>query len=156
MDSTTLSLLRLVHILCTAVWFGAGLTVAGDVRRTLERGKPHTDALGERVNRTLGMVVGAGGATVISGFALIFAKGGFGAVSPAIHTGLLLSLVILGIDAVGKRGTWKTIEGHLGTDAGIAEAKKLTGRLAMFSGIGHLLWLVTLGLMVFAWAMAIH
>jgi hypothetical protein len=154
MDSTTLSVLRLLHILFTAVWFGAGLTIAGDVRRTLERGKPHTDALGERVNRSLGMVMGAGVATVVTGFALVFARGGFGAVGPAIHTSILLSLGILGIDAVGKRGTWKTIEGQLGTDAGITAAKKLSGRLAMFSGIGHLLWLVTLGLMVFAWAFA--
>jgi hypothetical protein len=45
---------KLVHILATAVWFGGGLFLPGDIRRTLALGRPHADALVPRIKPSSG------------------------------------------------------------------------------------------------------
>ena len=142
-------ILKTIHILSTAIWLGAGLTVAGDVRRTIEQGRPHTDLLITRVNRQGKMAGIFGMLTVLSGLNLIFTMGGFGNVGHNIHAGLGLSLLIFAVGLGLSMPTWRRIRTILGTEAGdLGEARRLAGRLGMFTGIEHLLWLVVLVLMV--------
>ena len=42
MDPTLFSAIRLFHFLGMAVWFASALSIGGDVRKTIARGKPHT------------------------------------------------------------------------------------------------------------------
>ncbi len=148
MDPTVYALLVLLHVLGISTWFGAVMLVSGDVKRTLEKGAPHTELLPTRVNKALSAALGAGALAIASGFALIFAKGGFGAVPHRIHTGLLLAFILFGLHAVGLRGTWKRIEEQLASPKGLDAARGLAKRFAMLTGIGHLLWLLTLITMV--------
>jgi len=140
--------LRAVHLLSMAVWLGGGLTIAGDVRRTIARGKPHTDVLAARIERGLGIGAIAGTFTLFTGLGMVFAMGGFGAVSPRIHAGLALALVTFAVELLGLRPTVSRLGQALA--AGDAkDLKPMQRRIAMFTGIGHLLKLVILVLMVF-------
>lgn len=143
-------ILKTIHILSASVWFGAGLGVPGDIRRTIERGRPHTDLLPDRVRRAGKMTMGAGLLTLLTGLGLIFNLGGFANVRPNVHAGFGLTLVLLVFGFGVTLPTWKRIAAILSAEGGdLGEARRLAGRFAMFQGIEHLLWLVVLVLMVF-------
>jgi hypothetical protein len=142
-------ILIVVHLLSMAVWFAGNLTMAGDVRRTISRGKPHTEILGARIERSLGIGAVAATLTLLSGLGLVFGKGGFGAISPMIHAGLALALVVFAVELLGLRPTVSKL-GQTLANGEAKDLKPLQARIAMFTGIGHLLKLVILCLMVFA------
>lgn len=143
-------ILKTIHVMSTAIWFGAGLPIARDVRRTVELGKPHTDLLIERVTRQGKVAVIFGVLTMVSGVTLIFTMGGFGNVRKAIHAGLGLTLLSFAVGLALSMPTWRKIASLLRQEAGdMGEARRLAGRFGMFTGIEHLLWVVVLVLMVF-------
>lgn len=143
-------ILKTIHILSAAAWFGTELSLSGDVRRTIERGRPHTDLLPERVNRSGKIALIAGVLTLGTGLGLIFNMGGFANVRPNIHAGFGLTLLLFAVGVGLTLPTWRRIEAILTAEGGdLAEARRLAGRFAMFHGIEHLLWLVVLVLMVF-------
>ena len=145
-------ILKILHILGAAIWFGAGLALPGDLRRTIERGKPHTDLLGERVNRLNRVISGSGVFTILTGLGLIIDMGGFANVRPAIHAGFGITLVLFMIGIALSLPTWKRIESILeGEGEDFSEARRLAGRFSMIHGIEHLLWLIVLILMVYRW-----
>ncbi len=131
-------ILKLVHLLSMAVWFGATLTIASDARRSLALGKAHVTELVTRIDRSAVISMAFGLVTIVSGVALIFQLGGFKAVSPRIHTSLLLALIALALEMMALRPAI----------ARLSEEGAKPGKIAMFGGIGHLLKLVILVLMV--------
>ena len=122
---TLYAVLKLLHILFTATWFGAGLTLPGAVRRTLEKGPPHTELLGSRVGRVVPILLGSGALTIATGFGLIFEQGGFAMVPPRIHAGLTFTLILFGITAAGLAPTLKKMAMLLDRKDGLGEARKL-------------------------------
>jgi hypothetical protein len=146
-EALTFDLVKLLHILAMAVWFGIGLSVASDVRKTLARGKPHTELLGARVGRTLMMEMGAGLITIVSGLGLIFLRGGMKGVPPRIHAGLGLAIVSYALLLVVIRPAASRIDEVIEKGDGNA-LRDLSTRLAMTTGIDHALKLVILVLMV--------
>lgn len=147
MPAIALYALRIVHFVGMALWFAAAATIGSDIKRTLTRGKPHTEVLVQRVSRALAFQTLGGLLTVASGLGMIFGQGGFGAVRPTIHAGFGLALIALAVELL----VLKPAVARLGEalEAGDAKAKSAPGRIAMLSGIGHLLKLVILVLMVF-------
>jgi hypothetical protein len=139
--------LRFVHIAAMAAWFAPVLFVAGDARRSIEAGD--LAGLRGRLARSGPIAAGAGLVTVVTGIALIFAMGGFGAVPVTIHVGLTLGLVMWLLGALGIGGTARRIDAAIAAGAGKEQLLPLARRLGMLAGIFHLLWAVTLGLMVF-------
>ena len=148
MDPTLFSVLRLLHFLGMSVWFAGTLTIAGDVRKTIARGKPHTEILAGRVDRALTVGAIAAVVTIISGLGLIFGLGGFGSVGPRIHTGFLLALIVLGVEVMALKPTVGRLGDALGTGDG-RELRPLAGRIAALAGATHLLKFVILILMIF-------
>jgi hypothetical protein len=140
--------LRLLHILCMTAWFGSMLFVTGDVKRTIAAGPAHLPLLRDRVGRVNRVAGIAGALTVLSGFALIFAVGGFKAVPPAIHTGMLLGLIAWAIGALGFGRTWTALSVRLDAGADAASVADLVKRLGMFTGLFHATWLAALLTMV--------
>ncbi len=138
---------KLLHILSMAVWFGVGLGVAGDVRRTIARGKPHTEMLAARVGRTLTIAAVGGLATICTGIALILLSGGMKGVPPRIHAGLGISLVAYALLLVVIRPAAARLDEVL-AKGNTDEATSIAKRLAMTTGIDHLLKLSVLVLMV--------
>lgn len=148
MDPNLLSFLRLLHFLGMAVWVGGALTIGSDVRKTVARGKPHTDMLGMRVNKQLTFGLVAAIVTIGSGLGMIFAIGGFAAIGPRIHAGLTFALVTLGVELFLLRPAVAKLVSALDRGDG-RELPPMTKRIAMVSGITHALKLVILVLMVF-------
>ncbi len=148
MDPNVFSAIRLLHFLGMAVWFASALSIGGDVRKTIARGKPHTDVLADRVDRQINIGLIASLVTIGSGLGLIFALGGFASVGPRIHAGFSLALVTVAVEVLGLRPTVGRLRAALGAGDG-RDLRALTGRVAMFAGITHSLKLVTLVLMVF-------
>jgi len=141
------SVVKLLHILSMAVWFGIGLSVASDVKRTLARGKPHTELLGARVGRTLLIAAVGGLATLATGIGLIVLSGGMKGVPPRIHAGLGLSIVAYALLLVVIRPLAARLDEVIAKGTA-EEATTLAKRLAMMTGIDHTLKLVVLVLMV--------
>lgn len=139
--------LRFLHILSAATWLGAAIWSAGDVRRTLALGRPHTDALAPRLRPAFALDLWAGIATLVTGLAYIpLAYAGMPA--PGIVLGLGAVLVRLGLQLGFLRPSARRLQVALAAGDGAAAAP-LAKRLGMFSGIGHLLWVIALAGMVF-------
>lgn len=139
--------LRFLHILAAATWLGAAIWAAGDVRRTLALGRPHTDALAPRVRPALALDFWAGLATLVTG--LVYVPLQYVGMPPAgIVVGFLAVLVRLGLQLGLVMPAFRRLEQALaaGDTAAAAPGAK---RLAMVSGIGHLLWAIALAGMVF-------
>lgn len=145
MDIFSLLFLRFIHIAAMAALFAASVSAAGDVRRTVAAGPAHADLLQERMRRTSILATIAGWTTILSGIALIVMLGGFGAVSPAIHIGLLLTLIMIPLGMMQGRTATQAVEA-LRTGADTLPPAR---RLAMLSHTFHLLWAMVLLLMVF-------
>jgi hypothetical protein len=141
-----LTIVLFLHVLAAATWLAAALWTAGDVRRTLALGRPHTDALPRRARPTLSFDLWAGVATVLTGVALIGLQGGVPKVG--VMVGLVAALARLAIMGLAllpaSKDVWRALE--MGDLAGAGAPAK---RLGMLSGIGHLLWLVALAGMIF-------
>jgi hypothetical protein len=136
-------LVRLLHILAMATWLGAALWIPGDVKRTLAAGGDAA-ALRARGRPAMLLDLFAGIATVITGLAL---AGLHGAMRVGLMVGSGLGLVLLVVVIAAQWPAWTRIAARL--DAGdLAGARAGAGRLAAVSGIAHVLWLLTLALMV--------
>lgn len=148
MDPNLFSAIRLLHFLGMAVWFAGALSIATDVRKTIARGKPHTEILAQRVSRTIDIGTIAAVVTIVSGLAMIFALGGFKAISPRIHAGFGLAIVTLAVEIILLKPAVSRLGGALESGDG-RELRPMAGRIGMFAGITHALKLVILVLMVF-------
>lgn len=145
---TALAVVKFLHILAAASWLGAALWTPGDVRRTLALGKPYTDALSRRARPALALDLWTGVATLLTGIALIALEGGVPRIG--VTVGFAAVLLRLGLLLGAMRPALHRIEGAI--QAGdLPAAEPAAKRLAMFSGIGHLLWVVALAGMVFPW-----
>ena len=142
------TVLKFVHLFTMAAWIGSSMFAPADIRRTFA-GNGDFAALRERM-RSIGRVaMGSGALTFLSGLALIFALGGFGTVTPAIHIGLVTGLVTAIVGGAGIGRTWGEIDKKLAANADPASLAPLVRRIGILSHVFHLLWLVTLVLMVF-------
>jgi hypothetical protein len=142
-------ILLFFHIAFAATWFGTGLTLPGDIRRTLALGAPHFDPLVARVKRVSAIASGAGVLTILSGLAVIFAMGGFGEVPSAIDVGLAVSLLMVVVAVVGIARPWNEMVAKAAQGTDPKDLLPLAGRVSMGAGIFQLLWAVALATMVF-------
>ena len=140
-------LLRFLHILSASAWLGATLWVAGDVRRTLALGRPHPGPLPALSTRALGRSRAAGAATLVTGLAVMFYVGGHP--RTGLMIGFALTLVRLAVVAAGLRPAWRRIATRLAAGEDVPASDGAVGRMVMFSGIAHTLWLLALATMVF-------
>tara|TARA_Y100001934_G_scaffold268201_1_gene349874 strand:+ start:445 stop:900 length:456 start_codon:yes stop_codon:yes gene_type:complete len=145
---TFIYILKFFHIMAASVWFGAVLLTPSDVRRTLDMGRPHVDGLAERLEKSVSISLRAGVLAVLTGFGLIFASGGMAAMHFRIHIGMTLGILMLGIGFLMIMPIVIGICDNIRQGGDLSEAKSLAPRLGMFSGINHLLWFITLALMV--------
>ncbi len=140
-------IVRFLHILVAAAWLGAALWTPGDVRRTLALGKPYSEALPRRARPALWLDLWTGVATLLTGIALIaLVENGMPRIGVLVGLGaVLVRLVVL---ALGMRPAYLAVETSMAA-GDLAAAQTPARRLAMFAGIGHLLWVIALAGMVF-------
>jgi hypothetical protein len=136
-------------MLFMATWLGAVLFSSGDAKRTLANPSAHLPLLRDRMARSTRVAGISALGTVLSGFGLIFVLGGFGSVSPGIHVGLVLSIVLMGIGGGFIGRNWKKIEAGLDDGKDAASLAPFAKQMSIGAMIFHTLWFVVLVLMVF-------
>ncbi len=140
-------LVLFLHILSISVWMAAALWVSGDVRRTLASGRPHVDALPARIRPALGLDAAAGVATLVTGL-LVMWEEGVRRPRLGITAGIVLTLVRMGLLA-GLRRAFRSIAARIRAGEAVPVTDPAARRMAMLSGIAHVLWLLALAGMVF-------
>jgi hypothetical protein len=147
-----LMILKVLHLTAVAIWMGGSLTVPRDVRRTLGLGPPHTAELMPRLKGVAQLMNGAAGFTLLTGFALVVAAGGFANVPHRIHLGLFLTLLCY----VAGRWLIRPVLGQLAvaTKSTLSreDAEQLRRRLTRVLNVEHALRLAVLVLMVYPFA----
>ena len=89
----------IVHSLCWAAWFGAGITASGDILRTLPMDQSHRDELLGRMRAWMQVWIVAANATLWSGVLLVLVKFGYREIPPGmfVKLGLTLATFVVGI-----------------------------------------------------------
>jgi hypothetical protein len=126
------ALLVVLHILASFVWFGLSLRLQAFAKLSV------TDGIIRSGRATaVGMTV----ASVLlwaGGLIAMLVGGGFASYSPTYHTSVTLILILVGVQVFGIQRAWGKYAGGEGPGK----------RVMMWIGIGHLLWFVTLILML--------
>jgi hypothetical protein len=143
-----LALLRFLHVLSIAAWLGATLWLAGDARRSLAASPDAARAFFERALRSLQVDRLAGLATILTGAAMLHVTKVWAALPASLIVGMALGVARYGLTDAALRPAVRKLSARL--EAGEAPAALLpsAGRLAMLSGIGHLIWLGALAGMI--------
>lgn len=140
-------ILLVLHIAVAATAFGISLGGPASLRRARAAGTEvfrHAVAEANRRGKIGGI---CGVLTLLTGLALIFNGGGFGAVGVNIHIALAVLLVMLGLGFGMLKPAGGKLAGLVGQGDKDAEIDALLGRLAAGSGVMQLLWLTVLALM---------
>ncbi len=136
----------LLHIITAAAWFGLGLRLAGRARTILDVGGERGAALAEDGGRSVWLMNIFVVLTLVFSLAAFIAGGHFATYGPAYHSAVTL-IVLLTLDQLFViRPGWDALQSALGSgdDAAAESARK---KVAIGTGVGHLLWLILLGLM---------
>ena len=133
----------ILHILFAAAWFGLGLRLAGQARKALSLDRAAGLALATDGGRTIFHMNASIVLTTLFAYATLF-LGGAGSYGPSFHISSTLILVLVAVQFFLIRPGWKrlTLAIDGGTDGDAARK-----RIAMGTGIGHLLWMIILVLM---------
>ena len=145
-----LTLVRYLHVVSMASWLGASLWLAGDARRSLSAGPEATRAFLQRALASLKVDRWAGVATLITGAALIHFTKVWPALPMALVVGMALGVARAGLTDGLLFPTVRKLAARLEAGESPATLLPVAGRLAMLSGIGHLVWLGALAGMIAA------
>jgi len=106
---TGLVALKLIHVACASVWFGASWLAGADVRRTLALGRPHADALPERISRLERLAIPCGVLTLLTGLGLAECIYGLGALPTRLYGVLGFTLAAMAVGALLVSPSWRRV-----------------------------------------------
>jgi len=141
--------LVVLHIITAAAWFGLGLRLAAWARKTVERSGNAAVVMAEDGQRSVKLMTVFVVLTAVFSIAAFVVGGAFARYGVAYHTSLLLIILLMLDQILVIRPAWNTLVTAVSSDGPsaseiMASAKK---RVAIGTGVGHLLWLVMLILM---------
>lgn len=135
-----------LHVLSAALWFGAGIRQSAQIRTAIDAAGEAGSVLAGEIDGIRRIVLVAMGGTLIFSVTALFALGGFAAYGPRFHTSLGLVMVMALVEMFLIQPSWRGVREQL---TGAVEGEPDgSGRIAMYVGINHLLWLVVLVLML--------
>ncbi|MCY4000024.1 MAG: hypothetical protein OXF84_04330 [Bacteroidetes bacterium] len=141
------TLLIILHVITASAWFGLSLRL-GNQAKFAATGQPAVAMDGSRTMALMGIMLIA---TFIFSMTLLVVGGGY----PGLiqyHIASALIVVLLALQFMGLRPSWSKLSnavnsGPLGDDASDDVSSRLSRKISMFAGIGHLIWLILLVLM---------
>ena len=137
----------ILHVITAAAWFGLGLRLAGQARTVLNLDSSSALALADDIRRSVRLMGIFIVLTFVFALIAFFAGGGFGAYGPIYHTSLTLIVILILLQFLLIRPSWKKLQSGLAAEEKAGQVESYRKRLAMGTGIGHLIWLVLLVLM---------
>ncbi len=143
------STLVVLHIITAAAWFGLGLRLAGRARKVLDLGGEAGVALaadGQDSVRQMNIFVVL---TLVFSLGAFVAGGHFAAYGPLYHTSVTLIVLLAADQLFVIRPGWNALQAAVeGGDVAAEAADSARKKVAIGTGMGHLLWLVMLVLML--------
>ncbi len=140
-------ILVILHIITAAAWFGLGLRLSGRARSVLSLQEAEATVLIQDTQRSVYLMNIFIVLTLVFSVGAFLLGGGFSTYGPAYHTSLLLILFMVAAQFLLIRPGWNGLQAALAgpVDAGVAD--RFRKRIAMGTGVGHLMWLIILVLM---------
>ena len=139
--------LRFLHVLSAALWFGSALSWPGALRRALKLGPPHPAPALAQARVGLGLDLGTGAATVLTGLVYASPLGG-APLRIGILIGLALALARLALLFALARPSVREISAAVAS-GDVEAARAASRRLPAYTGTAHLLWVLALATMIF-------
>lgn len=137
----------ILHILTAATYFGLALPYARMARGYAESGHP---LLRDQIGRITRLMTQAAVLTLLFGATAFVTRGLAAGVSPFVlfgpeyHTSLLLVLILVGVQIALIQANWNLLQLQ------VANSEDTSGsvrKIAMGTGIAHLIWVIVLVLM---------
>jgi hypothetical protein len=141
-------ILVILHIITAAAWFGLGLRLTGQARTVLEKTGEAQRALAEDGRQSVRLMNIFIVLTFVFSISAFVAGGHFAAYGPVYHTAVTLIVVLTLVQLFVIRPGWAALKAEVDAvevDTDALESAK--SRVAIGTGVGHLLWLVLLVLM---------
>lgn len=141
------SILVLLHIITAAAWFGLALRLAGRARTVLELGGDAGAAVasdGEASVWQMNLFIVL---TFLFSVGAFIAGGHFAGYGPIYHTSLTLIVLLVVDQFFVIRPGWAALQAAVTGDDTV-DAESARKKVAIGTGVGHLLWLVLLVLML--------
>jgi len=146
------SILVALHIITAAAWFGLGLRLAGRARRVLTSSEEAGAALVEDGAGTVRQMNIFIVLTLLFSLGAFAAGGHFAAYGPLYHSSVTLIVLLAADQLFIIRPGWNTLHafvtGEGGASVGADAAEAARKKVAIGTGVGHLLWLIMLVLML--------
>jgi len=141
-------ILVILHIITAAAWFGIGLRLTGQARAVLQHDGDARQALVDEGGQSVWLMNLFVVLTLIFSIAAFVAGGHFSTYGPVYHTALLLIVILTADQLVVIRGGWSKLSALAAEAAPASDAlESAKRRVAIGTGVGHLIWLVLLVLM---------
>lgn len=140
----------ILHVITAAAWFGLGLRLSGQGRKALELGGEAGKTLAEDGKSTVWQMTLFIVLTLVFSIVAFIAGGHFQAYGPVYHTSLLLILVLVADQLFVIRPGWNSLRTALVEGSGADAAESARKRVAMGTGVGHLLWVILVLLMLWS------
>ena len=148
MDAAGLVALKLVHVGCASVWFGASWLAGADVRRTLALGRPHADVLPERIRRLERLAIPSGVLTLLTGVCLAAWIYGLREIPGRLYVVLGLTLSTMVVGALLVSPSWRRVAAVIEKGQDLGAARGPAARFARSLWLEHLLRLAVLAFVV--------
>lgn len=143
--------LVILHIITAAAWFGLGLRLAGRARSVLEVDRDAAVALVQDGQHSVWLMNIFIGLTLLFSIGAFIAGGHFDAYGPAYHSAVTLIVILALVQFFVIRPGWHTLHASVTsseeTGPSADDTESARKKVAIGTGVGHLLWLILLGLM---------
>jgi len=141
-------ILVILHIITAAAWFGIGLRLAGQARTVLDQSGTARAALAADGARSVWLMNLFIVLTLLFSVGAFIAGGHFEVYGPAYHSAITLIVILTLVQLFVIRPGWNTLQANADPETGDPDAAESgRQRVAIGTGVGHLLWLVLLVLM---------
>ncbi len=144
--------LKVLHVAVASVWIGAGLLGPQDVRDSLLAGSSQVPALLGRLKKIARVMNTSALLTVVTGFALIFAGGGFAGTPMRINIGIGLTFLAYAAGRWMIRPAIMAIAGSAKRELSKQEASAMADTFARAVNTEHVLRFAVLVLMIYPFA----
>jgi hypothetical protein len=146
--ATELAALKLFHVACASIWFGASWLAGADVRRTLEMGRPHADLLPERIRRLERLAIPSGVLTLLTGVTLAVSIYGWREVPTRLYVILGLTVATMVVGALLVSPMWRRVAAVIEKGQDLQLARAPARWFARSLWVEHVLRLSVLALVV--------
>jgi hypothetical protein len=142
-------ILVILHIITAAAWFGLGLRLAGQARTVLNLEGNARVTLAEEGHQSVWLMNIFIVLTLLFSLGAFVAGGHFDTYGPAYHSAITLIVLLTLAQLFVIRPAWGTLKAFAEDpeSTNLEDAQSAKTRVAMGTGIGHLLWIILLGLM---------